>query len=315
MTAIVDQISHVHVPQKHSLQRFCNAICQALRFLIAYAITAPFSLSCLVVAKLLVIHRFANFLDPRMQLTRPRFVLLGRIVVGVVVVGSFVGFICNIAAAVFVAKSSDLYTDSAYNISARVLAAEQLSHGSALASVFLGFEAFALLLIVIILFTVGTLGARSIAAAINSVAQGRSPNLTSHLHSAPKMNALGAAVNKQLLHAVNVGQHLQRQILATVAVVCVSFLLRSTYTIMFAVASSFQDTGISCQNYSGGRCSQCYNSFTHMQLWMLNTPSFQLMVNFLSQPVTLLVAMWGMTSGHTLQVMRAQDGQEMAAGL
>ncbi len=250
-----------------------------------------------------------------MQLTRPRFVLLGRIVVGVVVGGSFVGFICNIAAAVFVAKSSDLYTAAAYNMSTRNLAAGQLSRGSELASVFYGFEAFALLLIVVILFTIGTLGARGIAAALNSVAQGQSQNLTSRLHPAQKKNAVDAAVNKQLLHAVNVGQHLQRQILATVAVVCVSFLLRAAYSIMFAVASSFQNTGIPCEKYSGGRCSECYNSFTHMQLWMLNTPSFQLMVIFLSQPVTLLVAMWGMTSGHTLQVMRAQGRQEMMAEL
>ena len=41
-----------------------------------------------------------------------------------------------------------------------------------------------------------------------------------------------------------------------------------------------------------------------MQLFLLYTPELQMLVVLISSPLALLVALWGMTSGRTLQAMR-----------
>ena len=93
------------------------ALQQAYRWLVVYAITSPLTLGCLVVVKLLIIHRFAKFLDPRMQLTPRRLYILGRVLVAVAVFGSTVCFCCNAAAAAYFSRASSLY-DSATNVNA-----------------------------------------------------------------------------------------------------------------------------------------------------------------------------------------------------
>ena len=46
--------------------------------------------------------------------------------------------------------------------------------------------------------------------------------------------------------------------------------------------------------------------FYIMQQWLLYTPEFQLSVELISSPLTLLVALWGMTSKHTLRLMQSR---------
>ncbi len=43
-----------------------------------------------------------------------------------------------------------------------------------------------------------------------------------------------------------------------------------------------------------------------MQQWLFYTPEFQLIVELISSPLTLLVALWGMTSKHTLRLMQSR---------
>lgn len=40
-----------------------------------------------------------------------------------------------------------------------------------------------------------------------------------------------------------------------------------------------------------------------MQLWFTGTPEVQLLIILISSPLSLLVALWGMTSDRTLDVM------------
>ena len=54
----------------------------------------------------------------------------------------------------------------------------------------------------------------------------------------------------------------------------------------------------------------CYNVFTHLQQWMFNTPEFQLTIVLISSPLTLLVALWGMVTKVTLQLMRSSSRWE-----
>jgi hypothetical protein len=99
------------------------------------------------------------------------------------------------------------------------------------------------------------------------------------------------------------GRTLQLQIVGTAAFVFVTFLVRSVYSTMFAVANQLDDLTVRCP---GGRCDPtCHNVFTLMQRWMVNTPEFQLTIVLISSPLTLLVALWGMTSKVTLHLMKS----------
>ena len=46
-----------------------------------------------------------------------------------------------------------------------------------------------------------------------------------------------------------------------------------------------------------------YNTYTHITRWMIYTPEFQLAIVLVSSPLALLVALWGMTTKATLQLM------------
>ena len=53
------------------------------------------------------------------------------------------------------------------------------------------------------------------------------------------------------------------------------------------------------------RCeASCYNVYTLIDGWTLYTPEFESTIVSISPPLTLLVALWGMTSKATLQLMK-----------
>ena len=233
-----------------------------------------------------------------MQRTPPRVILIGRALLGVVALGSFIGFCCNVAAAVFFAKASALYADPA---TPDLDAIHEVSKGLELAAVYLVFEALCLLLIVIVLAAVGLLGARSLNAALSAVESQRILAFGVSLKS--NTTGFDQSADKQLQRAVSISRRLKRQILGTVGVVLVSFVMRAGITSMFMAANAFQNSDKKCDNYAG-RCSSCYNDYSKMLIWFVYTPSFQLTVTMISQPVALIVSLWGMSSGHTLEIMR-----------
>ena len=51
----------------------------------------------------------------------------------------------------------------------------------------------------------------------------------------------------------------------------------------------------------------CFNVFTHINQWAGNTPEFQVTIVLVSSPLTLLVALWGMTSRQTLHAMKSKE--------
>jgi hypothetical protein len=93
----------------------------------------------------------------------------------------------------------------------------------------------------------------------------------------------------------------------TTVVVFVTLVLRSVQSTMFAVARQLQDTSRRCPGVTGFCNPSCHNQFTHMLVWMLRTPEFQVTVVLLSSPLTLLVALWGMTSEQTLHAMKSKE--------
>ncbi len=97
----------------------------------------------------------------------------------------------------------------------------------------------------------------------------------------------------------------------TTAVVFVAFVVRSVQSTMFALARQLQDTARRCPGVTSPCDPSCNNVFTHIQRWAGNTPEFQVTVVLVSSPLTLLVALWGMTSEQTLQAMKSKVQEEV----
>jgi hypothetical protein len=55
--------------------------------------------------------------------------------------------------------------------------------------------------------------------------------------------------------------------------------------------------------------ASCYNVYTRIWVWNSYTPEYSTTVVLISSPLTLLVALWSMTSKLTLQLMRSRQRQ------
>ena len=105
-------------------------------------------------------------------------------------------------------------------------------------------------------------------------------------------------------------RQLRLRIVGTTAFVFVTFLLRAVYSTMFALANQLQNNGnyVNCPSSSGCDAS-CYNVYRLMQVWLIYTPEFQLMVVMISSPLSLLVALSGMTTDRALRQMQSNRRQ------
>jgi hypothetical protein len=124
-----------------------------------------------------------------------------------------------------------------------------------------------------------------------------------------------------------VGRTLRLQMLGTTGFIFVTFLLRSVYSTMLAIALQLRDADKSCPD-AETICDACFNEYTHISLWMgytpgvakncnascyneytlivkwmYFTPEFQQVIILISSPVAQLVALWGMTTKSTLHLM------------
>jgi hypothetical protein len=270
----------------------------------------PFTFCCLVTAKLLVLGRLADFSKLKAHASS-RWSMLGRALVGTIVVGNVVGLCCNIAASVFLLKVADSYERFASeNITATLFvnvssstADTDFKVGFKLASAFFGFEAIILPLIVVAFVAVGAVSVRRIRAAMTAVQKAQ---LTSML-GATDIVGFGGARRASETSFIS-GRRLKRQIVGTCGVLFVSFTIRAAVSMMVALGGVLGDNEKNSSTFAiTTRCDEILNSFSHMLVWILYTPDFFFFVMLLSQPVTLLVTLWGMTSGQTIAVMRANS--------
>jgi hypothetical protein len=257
----------------------------------AFSVTYAIEFLCLSVAKLLVLDRMLDFLSLR------RWVAGRRFVMAAVVAGNVAGLAGNVAAAVqfqpVVAYWKAASADFAANNTAS--AEQNQDQGrvwfeSALhtLSVQALCEVAVLLLIVVAFAIVGAACARRISTASSG----------------------GGAAG-----AMNFMKQLRLQIVGTTSVVFVTFLIRSVYSTMYALAAAGQDYAdgpSKCPANSSNWCDpSCYNVWTHIDVWILRTPEYVLMVVLITKPLPLLVALWGMTSDRALQHMQATRGQQL----
>ena len=260
---------------------------QAQYWIAAFYVTYAMEFLCLSVAKLLVLHRMADFAVAKGDGMSRRWAVGGRVVMAVVVVGNVAGLCGNVAAAVYAKEAGDLFmaasaSYAANNTNAGVtfdkIAAQKSSVSSEVASVQSFCEVAVLLIIILAFAAVGVACARRVSSALRNM-----------------NDAHGVA-----------GRQLQRQIVGTTAFVFVTFLLRAVFSTMNALANALQNDGAGCANYCGIPCN---NVWDLIQNWLLFTPEFQLSVVLISSPLALLVALWGMTSKRTLQHMKSSRGQ------
>jgi len=252
-------------------------------FYVPYAI----EFLCLSVAKLLVLHRMADFAVPKGDGLSRRLAVGGRIVMAAVVVGNVVGLCGNVAAAVLTKQDGDLANAAATAFAANsteaanafvVQANQKATVANDAASVQQFCEVAVLLIIILAFSVVGIASARRVSSALRDM-----------------NDEHGAA-----------GRQLRRRIVGTAAVVFVTFLLRAVFSIMNALSNALLIDVFTCSNACDPACS---NLWLVIQYWLQFTPEFQLIVVLISSPLALLVALWGMTSERTLQHMRSGRGQ------
>jgi hypothetical protein len=260
-------------------------------FLVTYGI----EFLCLSAAKLMVLDRMSVFAAPQGIGMRRRWAAAGRVVMAVVVLGNAVGLAANVAAAVHYQKAAHaMSAASAYYAANNTkdgekyvsLSKEERQLGGSIVSVQMFCEVAVLLLIVVAFVAVGVLSARRVSSRLLGV------------------DAASAAAAT--------GRALRRRMLGTTAFVFVTFLIRSAFSTMNAVVLGLRDIDKECPGLEKFTyCDACYNDYTHIVGWMNETPEFQSTIVLISSPVALLVALWGMTSKATLQLMKS-SGQESA---
>lgn len=226
----------------------------------------------------------------------------GRILLIIVVLCNVVGGVGNLAAVAYYVESSDVYIKAASTNSSddRFQARELRNKGTTAVAAHLVCELIVLLIVISCFLVAGIASTRRIQASMTSLRALASSEVSSDVSS------------EAFRRSMETGVRLRRQTVATVAAIFVSFLLRVIYNVMFAVANTLNNSSIQCNNFTD-RCSTCYNNYTFMQIWMLYTPEFNYGIMFVAQNVALLVALWGMTSGKALSVLRGNFISETAS--
>jgi hypothetical protein len=212
-----------------------------------------------------------------------------------VVLGNALGLAANAAAAVHASKAAEalgtvsaLYAANSTDAVQEYLSTglQETQRGGSILSVQRFCEVAVLLLIVVAFVAVGVLSARRVSARLLGV------------------DATSASVAT--------GRALWLRMVGVTACVFVSFLVRSVLSTMTAVSFELRDLGKTCpESAESIYCNACRNVYTHVTGWMVYSPAFESTIVLISSPVALLIALWGMTSKATLQVMKSR-GQESA---
>jgi hypothetical protein len=256
----------------------------------ASLVTYAVEFLCMCAAKLMVLDRMYGFVAA--ENVRQRWAEAGRAVMVAVVLGNAVELAANVAAAVHSQKAAEAAsTASAYyaanntkdgdKIDALGLHEVQLCYS--IQSVQRFAEVAVLLLIVVAFAVAGVLCARILYTRVKPI-------------------GMDAGYDAFI---ATVGSTLRLQMLGTTGFIFVTFLLRSVFSTMLAVALQLQDFGKECpgaKTFCDAHAS-CYTEFSHISSWMYFTPEFQQVTILISSPVAQLVALWGMTTKSTLHLM------------
>ncbi len=268
-----------------------------------FSVTYAIEFLCLSVAKLLVLDRILDFSAPHMDSTRKRAMATWWCVVVGVVIGNTVGLIANTVAAVYFQKAADdvgaasaFYnaTNNSIGNSYYLSHRQELQRAFKISSVQSVSEVAVLLLIVVAFAAAGIFCAFRISSILRDA----------ETNNFVDVDVSGISRLRQQLVAT--GKRLRLEVLSVTAIVFLAFVLRSAFSIMYGVAYELQNSGnVKNCNVGLSFCDeQCYNVYTHILQWMALTPEFQLMIVLLSSPLTLLVALWRLTTPIAIRLMK-----------
>jgi len=282
--------------------QFFSSFPQIRRWIAVFSVTYAMEFLCLSVAKLMVLDRMTDVRQAD-GLSR-RWVVGGRVVLAAVIAGNVLGLGGNVAAAVYYERTAEFYSAASAAFAAnntadgdnfRNLGVQQ----EQLASLTRAVQSFcevAVLLVIIIAFAATSLQYNPAVVGASSARRASSALLDM------TDDATVVAVNK-----------LRLQIVGTSVFLFVTFLLRAVLSTWYALVFELQDGAKFASCPSGNPCdASCFNVYKLMQGWFIYTPEFQLTVVLISSPLALLVALWGMTSERTLQLMQSNRGQANA---
>ncbi len=268
---------------KHSFEA------RAFEWRAAFSVTYPIEFMFLSAAKLMVLDRMLDFAAPQEHVMRDKLMISARMVMSAVILGNVFGIVANAVAAAYYTRAADAadassaqyYDGNTTQGAAYYLKFQQQLQQAILIGSYQAFAEVAVLLLIVAAFVVcGVLCAHRVSSRV-----------------------LGAESTSVLATA---GRRLWLQIVGTSAFVFVAFLLRSAFSVMHAVAQWRQDLDNPNNCTDSRRCDpQCFNSYTQMTIWMLFTPQFQMTIVFISSPLALLVALWGMTSKRTIRLIKS----------
>jgi hypothetical protein len=258
------------------------------RYTSAYIVTHAIEFFCLSVAQLLVLDRMADFAFPTAQGLKKSLIASKKIAMAVVVGCDMVGLCANAVASVYFVKASEQYAlasvvDRSSEMQTHVSlgrTSNQIAHSI---SSYQSFSEVIVVLVIVLAFAVvGTACSRRVVAAF-------------------RMKDAAQAENADVLR-------LHLQIVCTSTFVFLAFLVRSVFSVLYAVVFKLQDSANPCAAIASASlyCDpSCYSTFTHIWQWFQNTPELDMVVMLISSPLALLVSLWGMTSSRTLRLISA----------
>jgi hypothetical protein len=255
---------------------------QGMRWCSAWAVLYPVAVCFIAITKFLVLDRLMDF--SKLNENR-RWLLFSRGSVWLFVAGNIAGFVSNIAACVYFARAADM-KDIRTNSSNRD-SMTALKQGSFAASIFVSFETISLILIVIAFLIFGYASTRRISASVKLSNKLLLSRLRQH----------GQDLEVPDLEVPSI-QKLNRRIVYTCIVVFLSFVLRAIFMSVFCTSAALTSNPADCpEEKFENRCSDCYNIYYYIMLWILYSPEAYFGVILVSQPLTLLFLLWAMTSG------------------
>ena len=109
-----------------------------------------------------------------------------------------------------------------------------------------------------------------------------------------------AAVQNLVTEASEQGKQLQHKVVLTVMFIFLTLLLRSVFSVVYAVAQAFQNNADPC---ALSPCNPCKNVYSNIHYWILYSPVVQPVVMIIAPPLALLIALWGMSDMRVLEQM------------
>jgi hypothetical protein len=263
------------------------------RFTAAFYALFPVELAFVSVAYLLVLHRMQSFAVKKSKYAR-YWVVTGRLFLAVVVLFNLVGICGNIAAAVsynraaeFSSLAATAYakndTSAARDYEARAKGAGEISAVQRFC------EVSVLFMITVAFLIVGVNNANIVSSAMHILLSTEMRSFSVSASDNRDSEALAAAKLQ--------GKKLFIKIVGTVLFVFCTFLVRTVFTVLYAFAQAFPDNGRTCDSSGSSKdCDPCLGVYSHIQTFIIYEPAFQFAVILLASPLTLMVALWGMST-------------------